>query len=129
MKTQVLKAALMIIITATTLTSFSQSFSGTESQNSNTSLTSNPGYKSMVKPNATLPYPNPAKDAIFLPPGSNPYLVYIYDENGNLIKIIDIRMSDNLGEIDLKELTNGIYFMKIVPERGDVAVHRFTVLK
>ncbi len=76
-----------------------------------------------------LPYPNPAKDAIFLPPGSNPYLIYIYDENGNLIKIIDTRMSDKFGEINLKDLSNGIYFMKIISEKGNVVLHRFAVVK
>jgi hypothetical protein len=81
----------------------------TKLQNSNASLiTSN--YKNNINSQDLILFPNPTKDKLKLKKGIDGYVnVEVINYAGQLIKLLEI---ENL-EIDVKELPEGIYFLRI----------------
>ena len=76
-----------------------------------------------VTNNFTL-YPNPGKDQIFLKSDNihDAVQVELYNNNGLIIKTIDSK--DSKLSIDIKDLPNGIYNLRIM-YKNNVEVHRF----
>lgn len=70
-------------------------------------------------------YPNPARDRIYLK-GFEKGDISLYTISGQ--KIIDLKdFSSNF--IDISPLSNGVYFMRIVPEDKTIINHKISVVK
>ena len=64
-------------------------------------------------------YPNPAKDNLFIETEMNVEEVVVYDVNGRQQSTVNGQQS-----VDVKNLSNGVYFVKVKTENGEV-VKRF----
>ncbi|WP_196886406.1 T9SS type A sorting domain-containing protein [Aureivirga sp. CE67] len=65
-------------------------------------------------------YPNPAKDKITISNQDESFnsSISIYDQNGRIVKYLkNIKLQENL-DVDISNLENGIYFVKINTEKG-----------
>lgn len=74
--------------------------------------------------NSILVYPNPCTETIkfsFLKDFNNISEIKIYDHLGQLIKIIpldNLHLSDSVTKLDLNKLSNGLYFYKVIDNKG-----------
>jgi hypothetical protein len=64
-------------------------------------------------------YPNPTSGEITIEKfDTNPIVVKLYNSNGQQIKQFDLQLSEN--NIDLTELCNGVYYMKVITKRNSI---------
>lgn len=72
-------------------------------------------------------YPNPAKDELNLKlTGSNTIeQIQITDMNGNILMDIPVSEIQSIGKISISELTNGIYFVRVVGNKGQIDMLKF----
>jgi len=66
-------------------------------------------------------FPNPARDVLFFDLSSDnahPYIVQLIDAHGRLVKEQNAEENSHLGRIDLSSLAGGLYFIKIISDKG-----------
>lgn len=68
--------------------------------------------------NALNVYPNPTKNLLTIKSEQQLIGITIYDINGRLLKTISLKNNIRETEIDIRELTHGIYFLKVQTELG-----------
>ncbi len=81
-----------------------------------------------VGENATLNfsvYPNPSSDFIYISVEKQLERIEIYNNLGQLVLKYSLPINDNNPKIEVKNLTSGLYFIKIRTEDGEVGVRRF----
>jgi hypothetical protein len=67
-------------------------------------------------------YPNPSRGQVtidFGKDGSNNALITIYDILGNQIRQLDAKMYNSIYSLDLTDLVNGVYFVKVSTNDGE----------
>ena len=69
-------------------------------------------------------YPNPAGDVLFLATEMNVKEVSIYDIYGRMTTVYSLQSTDFVHNIDVADLENGIYFVNIKTDKGNI-VKRF----
>ena len=73
-------------------------------------------------------YPNPSKDFIILSTDiTETKNIVIYDISGKTILSIPTKKISNTIEIDIRDLSTGIYFLKVMGEDGNTGISKFLV--
>lgn len=71
-------------------------------------------------------YPNPADNFIFFKPSSlNISKAQIYSLTGSLIK--EYELNTNIEKLDISELTNGVYFIKLIDLNNKVLIRKIII--
>lgn len=70
-------------------------------------------------------YPNPANDVITIK-ADNVKQVIIYNSLGQMMKSVDC--NDNLNEINVSDLENGMYFLNVIDNEGKMSTNKISVL-
>ncbi len=70
-------------------------------------------------------YPNPVKDVVTIK-ADNVKQVVIYNSLGQMIKSVDC--NDNINDINVSDLQNGIYLLNIVDGEGKISTSKISVL-
>lgn len=70
-------------------------------------------------------YPNPVKDVVTIK-ADNVKQVVIYNSLGQMIKSVDC--NDNVNDINVSDLQNGIYLLNIVDGEGKISTSKISVL-
>ena len=89
-------------------------------------ITSVKPFQEIARPNV---YPNPITQSVTideLPTLSSDYLVYVFNQQGQLIRTIELEDTSSKITIDLPDIQSGIYFLKLV---GDQYHYQFKVIK
>ena len=82
-------------------------------------------------PNISLAYPNPCQHTLCfnnLKPSANSYTIMIFDRSGKRVKEIEILASDALIQVDINDLTSGLYLYTIVSDHDYMSSGKFSKL-
>ncbi len=90
----------------------------------------NPSFIDNDKLSAISLYPVPAKDILWLSSGNREIIVQpeIFNISGKQMSATTINISANIWQLNLKNFTNGLYFVKIKTQNGYV-LKKFPVIK
>lgn len=70
-------------------------------------------------------YPNPVKDVVTVK-ADNIKQIVIYNSLGQMMKSVDC--NDNISDINVSDLENGIYFLNVVDNEGKISTNKISVL-
>lgn len=70
-------------------------------------------------------YPNPVKDVVTVK-ADNIKQIVIYNSLGQMMKSVDC--NDNINDINVSDLENGIYFLNVVDNEGKISTNKISVL-
>ena len=70
-------------------------------------------------------YPNPVKDILTVE-GENIQQVNVYNTVGQLVKTIN--SNDNIVNVNVDDLQNGMYIVNVINNKGEVATSKVSVL-
>ncbi|MBR6774552.1 MAG: T9SS type A sorting domain-containing protein, partial [Bacteroidales bacterium] len=69
-------------------------------------------------------YPNPVENNLYIETELNVKEIAIYDIYGRKTKVYGLQTTDFVNTVDVTELKDGVYFVKIMTDNGEV-VKRF----
>ena len=115
---KIVKKLIILLI----FTSFQFVFSQTQSNNSNSN-------DSLIDFEYSI-YPNPSKDFIFFKTAQHfkALNISIVNSNGKTVRIVSAKEKNTI-KIDLKELSNGMYFMTIKSSKKILGIKQFIIRK
>lgn len=70
-------------------------------------------------------YPNPVKDVVTVK-ADNIKQIMIYNSLGQMMKSVDC--NDNISDINVSDLENGIYFLNVIDNEGKISTNKISVL-
>lgn len=70
-------------------------------------------------------YPNPVKDVVTVK-ADNIKQIMIYNSLGQMVKSVDC--NDNINDINVSDLENGIYFLNVIDNEGKISTNKISVL-
>lgn len=79
-------------------------------------VTCTAGIPSVAPGNISFTYPNPFSASITIEETANADMLILYDMLGNKLKSVSLRHGQTKVEIDAAELTEGIYFYRLIKE-------------
>ena len=79
-----------------------------------------------VKETSYSVYPNPVKDVLTVS-GEGMKQVTVYNALGQLVKTVNC--NDNTVQINVSDLRNGMYFVNVVNNNGEMSTSKVSVLK
>ena len=71
-------------------------------------------------------FPNPVFNTLYITTSeSNIKTVFIYNLVGKTVKVVEFSSPENRAEVDVSELTKGLFIMRVQTEDGDILDNRF----